>query len=193
MPAPWRWPAGPSPSSARSGAGKTTLASRIVARGARLVTDDVLAVEATAATVRAHRGGAVARIDPRELRALTPAERRALGRGARCAARSGMSTPALAPARLPLALTYHLVRPADGRGVADRRPCDPYDPALLLGNAFLSYFTAPERLRRQLESCAAIARSTPLYQVRAGAGATSADVADAVLRHAEVALGERAP
>jgi hypothetical protein len=172
-----------------SGVGKTTLASRIVARGARLVTDDVLAVEVAGATVRAHRGGAVARIDPRELRTLAPAERQALGpvrvRGEKCHV-----TPALAAAQLPLALTYHLVRPAGGRGVRIV-PVRPYDPALLLGSAFLSYYTAAERLRRQLESCAAIAHSVPLFQVRAGAGATSADVADAVLRHAESALGER--
>jgi hypothetical protein len=173
-----------------SGAGKTTLAIRIVARGAQLVTDDVLAIEVTGATVRAHRGGTVARIDPRELRTLTPAERRALG-AVRVRGEKWHLTPPLAPARLQLALTYHLVRPAGGRGV-QIVPVRPYDPALLLGSAFLSYFTAPERLRRQLESCAAIARSTPLYQVRTGAGATSADVADAVLRHAEIALDERA-
>jgi hypothetical protein len=98
--------------------------------------------------------------------------------------------PALAEARLPLALTYHLVRPS-GPGV-QIVPVQPYDPALLLGNAFLAYLTAADRLRRHFESCAAIARATPLYQVHAGAGATSADVADAVLRHAERALGERA-
>ena len=68
----------------------------------------------------------------------------------------------------------------------------PYDPALLLGNAFLAYFSAPERLRHQLDCYAAVARGTPLYQVRIGPGATSADVADAVLSHAELALGERA-
>jgi hypothetical protein len=173
-----------------SGAGKTTLASRIVARGARLVTDDVLAIDVAGATVRAHRGGAVARVDPRELRALAPDERRTLG-AVRARGEKWHVTPALAPARLPLALTYHLVRPAGGRGVRIT-PVRPYDPAVLLGNAFLPYFAAAERLRRQLEACAAIARSVPLYQVRAGGNATSADVADAVLGHAELALGERA-
>jgi hypothetical protein len=172
-----------------SGAGKTTLASRIVARRARLVTDDVLAIEVTGATVQAHRGGAVARIDPRELRTLAPSERRTLG-PVRVRAEKCHVTPALAAARLPLGLTYHLVRPAGGRGVRIAA-VRPYDPALLLGSAFLSYFTAAERLRRQLESCAAIAQSVPLFQVRAGAGASSADVADAVLRHAESALGAR--
>jgi hypothetical protein len=170
----------------RSGVGKTTLAGRIVAQGARLVTDDVLAIDDSQAAVRAHRGGAVARIDPRELRAMTPDERRILGtvhgRGEKWHV-----TPALAPERLPLGLTYHLVRPTAAKEteiVAIR----PYDPALLLGNAFLPYLTDPERLRRQLEVCAAIADTTPLYQVRVSPRTTSADVAQAVHRHACTAL-----
>src|SRR6185436_12938258 len=63
----------------RSGAGKTTLATRLLARGARLVTDDVLALDTAGGHVRAHRGAAVARLDPREVRAIPAAERRALG------------------------------------------------------------------------------------------------------------------
>ena len=101
----------------RSGAGKTTLASRIVARGAGLVTDDVLAVDVAGATVRAHRGGAVARIDPRELRTLPPRERQTLGPVRVRGEEKCHLMPTLAPARLPLALTYHLVRPARAPGV----------------------------------------------------------------------------
>jgi hypothetical protein len=62
---------------------------------------------------------------------------------------------------------------------------------LLLGSAFLPYLTTGERLRAS-SSLRRVARSVPLYQVAPGAGATSADVADAVLRHAELALGDRA-
>jgi hypothetical protein len=172
-----------------SGAGKTTLAGRIVARGARLVTDDVLAVDVSGTTVRAHRGGAVARIDPRELRTMTPDERRLLG-AVHGRGEKWHVTPVLAPAQLPLGLTYHLVRPAAVEGT-EIVAVDPYDPALLLGNAFLPYLTDPERLRGQLDVCAAIASSTPLYQVRVGPQTASADVADVVLRHAHVALDER--
>ena len=90
-----------------SGAGKTTLASRIVARGARLVTDDVLAIEVTGAAVQAHRGGTVARIDPRELRgadalrAPRPGRgagaRREVARHARPCARATAARPHLSP------------------------------------------------------------------------------------------------
>lgn len=96
-------------------------------------------------------------------------------------------TPALAPDELPLGLTYHLVRRPDVDDV-EIVEVRPYDPALLLGSAFLSYLVDPERLGRQLDVCAAIADTTPLYQVRIGRGSTSADVSDAVLAHASSAM-----
>jgi hypothetical protein len=171
-----------------SGAGKTTLAGRILACGARLVTDDVLALDLAGTSVRAHRGGAVARIDPRELRAMTADERRVLGR-VQAHGEKWHVTPPLAAARLPLGLTYHLDRPSDVNGV-EITAVRPYDPALLLGSAFLPYLADPERLRRQFEVGAAVASSTPLYQVRVGPEASSAEVADAVLAHARSALHE---
>ena len=169
-----------------SGVGKTTLAARIVARGARLVTDDVLAVDVANGAVRAHRGGAVARVDPRELRAMTGKERRGLG-AVRARAEKWHVTPTLASDELPLGLTYHLVRRPEVDEVEIVR-VHPYDPALLLGSAFLSYLVDPERLRRQLDVCAAIADTTPLHQVRIGRGSTSAEVSEAVLEHASSAL-----
>lgn len=158
-----------------SGAGKTTLASRLTAAGARLVTDDVLAVD-VGRRVRVHRGAAVMRIDPRELRALP---RGALG-PIRARGEKWHVAPRTAPDHLPLAATYHLTRTRT-RGV-EIVAVDPYDPTLLLGNTFLPYLRDPARLRRQLDLFAAIARETPLFQIRAGAGAEA--VAAAVAEHA---------
>jgi hypothetical protein len=174
-----------------SGAGKTTLAGRILARGARLVTDDVLAVDLADEAVRAHRGGAVARIDPQELRSMTFDERRVLGK-VQARGEKWHLAPALAPAQLPLGVTYHLVRPARLHGV-EIAAVRPYDPALLLGSAFLPYVSDPDRLKRQLEVGAAIASSTPLYQVRVGSEASSAEVAESVLAHALSVLDEGDP
>jgi hypothetical protein len=89
-------------------------------------------------------------------------------------------------------LTYHLLRPADV-GTVEVVAVRPYDPGLLLGSAFLNYLTSPQRLRRQIEVCSAIAGSAPLYQVRASAYSASADVADAVVNHARALLGEFGP
>ena len=165
-----------------SGVGKTSLAARLVARGAPLVTDDVLAVDVRAAQVRAHRGGSVARIDPRELRLMTRSERRALGDVRVRSVDKWHVAPPLAPADLRLGLSYHVVRPS-GEGV-QITPVRPYDPSLLLGSAFLPYLTDADRLRRQLDVGAAIADRVPLYRLRIGADASSGEVADAVLRHA---------
>jgi hypothetical protein len=169
-----------------SGAGKTTLAGRLAARGAQLVTDDVLALDLAGATVRAHRGSALARIDPAELRTLPPAEREALG-PVRARGEKWHIAPPPARDRMPLGLTYHLARASRFDGVQLVR-VDPYDPALLLGNAFLPYLRDAGRLRRQLDVCSAIARDTPLYQVRVGATAGSAQVAEAVHAHARSLL-----
>lgn len=156
-----------------SGAGKTTLAGRLVARGARLVTDDVLAVDVAKGAVRAHRGAVVLRIDPRELRDLSLGPVRARGEKWHVA-------PRTAPDHLPLAATYHLTRTAgDGVEIVE---VTPYDPALLLGHTFLPYLRDATRLRRQLDLFAAVARDTPLFQIRAGAD--SGAVAEAVAAHA---------
>jgi hypothetical protein len=169
-----------------SGVGKTTLAARIVARGARLVTDDVLAVDVANGSVRAHRGGTVARVDPRELRTMTADERRGLG-PIRARSEKWHVTPAPASDELPLRLVYHVVRRPELDRVEILR-VHPYDPALLLGSAFLTYLVDPERLRRQLDVCAAIADTAPLHQVRIGRRSTSADVSEAVLDHANAVL-----
>jgi hypothetical protein len=164
-----------------SGAGKTTLAAHLAARGARLVTDDVLAVDLARGRVRAHRGGALVRIDPRELRDLE-------GLGpVRARGEKWHVAPEPAPDRLQLALTYHLRR-ATGIEDIEIVAVRPYDPALLLGNAFLPYLRDPARLTRQLEISAAIARDTPLFQVRAGPAHAPAKIAAAVLEHARSVL-----
>jgi len=169
----------------RSGAGKTTLATRLLARGARLLTDDVLALTTDGASVWGHRGGAVARIDADTVRGMTAAERAALGpveaRGAKWHVR-----PPTGPARVRLGALYVLSGEAGdtaGAGVTVH-PVEPVDPGLLLGSAFLPYVAGPERLRRQLDVAAAIAATVPLFAVAAARSAGPAAAADAVAEHA---------
>ena len=173
-----------------SGAGKTTLASRIVARGARLVTDDVLAIEATATTIRAHRGGGGAHRSPRAagadaLRAPHPrggaGARREVAPHAHARRGAASARPHLPPRppRRPARRRDRSRAPLRPRA-ADRqrlpvlfhRPRAPAAPARVLRRDRAQHPALPGPCRRR--------------------GATSADVADAVLRHAEVARGERA-
>jgi hypothetical protein len=169
-----------------SGAGKTTVATQLVALGARLLTDDVLAVTADGATVWGHRGGAVARIDAAAIRRMSPAQRAALGgveaRGAKWHVR-----PPAGPARARLGALYVVTRGADDAGVAVR-PVRPVDPGVLLGSAFLPYLDARDRLSRQLDVVAAIAAAVPLHAVEAGRRAGPSVAAEAVLAHVHEVL-----
>jgi hypothetical protein len=169
-----------------SGAGKTTLAAHLVVGGARLVTDDVLAVTATAGAVLGHRGGAIARIDAAALRSMTAGERVALGtveaRGAKWHVR-----PPTGPRRVALGALYVLDLAPD-RASVTIAPVDPVDPGLLLGSAFLPYLDPPDRLRRQLDVVAALGAAVPLFAVRAGRRAGPRAAADAVARHAQSVL-----
>ena len=166
----------------RSGAGKTTLATRLLARGARLLTDDVLAVTTDGATVWGHRGGAVARIDVEAVRGMTAAERAALGRVEARGAKWHVRPPT-GPERVPLGALYVLSGEGGGTGVTVR-PVDPVDPGLLLGSAFLPYLAGPDRLRRQLDMAAAIAAGVPLFAIDGARSAGPAAAADAVAEHA---------
>jgi hypothetical protein len=170
----------------RSGAGKTTLATRLLARGARLLTDDVLAMTTDGATVWGHRGGAVARIDVEAVRGMTAAERAALGRVEARGAKWHVRPPT-GPERVPLGALYVLSGEGGGTGVTVR-PVDPVDPGLLLGSAFLPYLAGPDRLRRQLDMAAAIAAGVPLFAVDGARSAGPAAAADAVAEHARRAV-----
>ena len=170
-PARSRWPAGPSPSSAAPGSARRRwpAGSWRAERGS--MTDDVLAVErpapssgpTAAARWRASTPESCGRSDPRRAASAWAPCR---GRGEKWQVTPGPRARATAarPDVSPRAPRRRSTAPRSSR-------CDPYDPALLLGNAFLPYLTEPGRLRRQLEVCAAIADVTPALP-----GARGADV-----------------
>src|SRR3954468_14330500 len=62
-----------------TGAGKTSVAVRLVARGARFLTDDVLALDDVHGAVRAHPGAAIASVRPAEKETIPRTTWRALG------------------------------------------------------------------------------------------------------------------
>jgi hypothetical protein len=154
-----------------TGAGKSSLAIELVRGGAGFLTDDVLALERSGDDILAHPGAAIV-----SLRDEPPA---GLGE---VLGHSGKTYLALdrEPAPVPLAALCFVSR-ADGP-VVERieRP----DARLLLGATFNQSIRTPARMRRQLELCADLASSVPMFRLRVAAGIGAAELADEVRRNA---------
>ena len=143
-----------------AGAGKTSLALRLVLGGARLIADDAVAVNAQGGGLRAHPAAAALGVRRGEEQRLDPQERERLGdpRRARGKIRYGVSP---VPGPVPVEALFVLNRTWSGAEVTVR-PLDPVDPFMLLGTTFNLSVRSPERLRRQLEVCARLAREVPV-------------------------------
>lgn len=162
------------------GTGKSSLAAHLVAGGASLVADDVLALEPSGDAVVAHPGAAQAGLDERELRAMDPGGRDRFGRVVGRADKVYLE-PKLADRPLPLGALYFLRRAANGGGLAiDAEP----DPRRLLAGSFLSYLATPQHLAAHLEVCSLVARSVPTFLITIPASVSARGVAEAVEAHA---------
>jgi hypothetical protein len=171
---------------AASGSGKTSIAAHLVARGADLVTDDVLTIEAGSEGVLAHPGAGLVNVDAAELARVGEGRSRLgvpLGR-------SDKVHLAVEPATgsRPLAALYFLRRGGTGRGprIVARREATARS---LLGGTFLRYLTSPERLRVHLDVCARLAASVPAFDLLVPAGTPAREAAAAVERHAQTLPG----
>lgn len=168
---------------ASSGAGKSSIASHLVARRATLLTDDVLALEPVGNEILAHPGGGLVSIDDKELDSVPPAQRPRLGV---VVGRSDKTL--LAPRRASgpsrLRCMYFLAR----NDRSDRLSVDEHespDPLQLLSGIFISYVQAPERLENHLDVCARIADRVRVAEVSVPPGCSAVEVTDAVLAHME--------
>ena len=165
--------------SAPSGTGKTSIAMHLVAAGAMLMTDDVLALEATQDSIQAHPGARLLAADSRELAAV---ENRAgelgtiLGDEGKIYLR-----PVLASRPMPLGALYRLVRRPPGGEVriVEEAPPQPRD---VLATTFLAYVTTPERMTRHLELAVRLAHTARFFVAHVPAG-TPAQSAAALLEH----------
>jgi hypothetical protein len=165
---------------AASGTGKSSVAAHLVGRGAQYVTDDVLALEATAGAVIAHPGPAVASIHRSELRSLRPDAARALGT---IVGRSDKLVLAIHPVQTacPLRAVYFLER-TDVAGFTIEQARPP-DPRLLLSSTFISYLRTPDFLLGHLDACASVSTAVPLLRVKIPSGSAARDVAVAIERN----------
>lgn len=147
---------------AASGRGKSSLLVRLVAEGARFFADDVVAVEARGGRPLAHPGTGLVSLRPDTLERLgSDVSRlgRIVGRD-----RSGVR---LAVARhdgpLSLRALYRLQAAAGDH--TGRVVHSPPDPRALLGSTYNAALLTPDRLRAQLDVCAAVARCTRVVDV----------------------------
>jgi hypothetical protein len=148
-----------------SGAGKTSLAVRLVLAGAALMSDDVLAVEARGGGPPiAHPGARAAGLRAAELARFDGHERAGLGELTELDGKTYASFD-VSPAPAPIGAVVFVTRPPrDPGGPAIRRLAEP-SAQPLLASAFVTGVRTPERLARLLEVTAAIARTAPQYRV----------------------------
>ena len=166
-----------------TGAGKTSLAIRLVARGHRFLTDDVLALERSGEGLVAHPGAGIAAVRPAEREAIAESTWSGLGQELGHSGKTYLELPR-ADGPVPLGAVYFL-RLGGDQAI---EPIAGPDPRLLLGNTFVLGVQTAERLRNQLEVCAHIAANVPLFWLRIAPDVGSAALAEAAERHATQVL-----
>lgn len=149
---------------APSGTGKTSLALHLLAHGADFLADDVVALEARGDALVTYPGIGLAHA-PGADRGPKQYEPVALPHGP-----------------VPLGAVYFLER-THAVQTPQISPIDPPDPILLLGSTFVSHVPTSHRLVTQLDICSRIARTVPLFRVRAPVEGGPANLAERVARH----------
>ena len=170
-----------------SGAGKSSIAAHLVAGGAGLVADDVLALERTRTGVNSHPGTGLAGIAPHELAAMSRAGRARLGRPVGKADKTYLAVPIVGDA-LPLRALYFITRA--GRKDVEIGPSESV-PTRLLGSSFIAYLRSPAHLVEHLDVCTHIAATVPILELSVPPTASARDVAAVVEAHAHELVGSR--
>ncbi|MBI5105238.1 MAG: hypothetical protein HZB46_09700 [Solirubrobacterales bacterium] len=165
---------------AGSGVGKSTLMARLVGHGAGFLADDAVAVELTGGLPLAHPGPALVHLYERDVPLLgddTPLRRIEGFRSMKAAL-----APAAVADPTPIGGLHLLERGEEGGPVRFER-IDAVEPFALLSAIFTRSVKTPERLRRHLDVCAAIAERVPVFRVVVPAGTGREAMAEAVWEH----------
>jgi hypothetical protein len=128
--------------------------------------------------VRAHPGASVAGVRPSERAAIPETVWRALGTELGHSEKTFLSVP---PVRAPLPVGAICFLTAGEGALVE--PLEAPDPRLLLANTFVLGVQTADRLRTQLDVCAALAREVPLVRVRVPSGTSSTTLATEVREH----------
>jgi hypothetical protein len=164
---------------APSHGGKSTLLGAMLLRGAKLVADDVVALETAGEELLVHPGpGLVSlRAEGIELLGGRDAVSR-LGPAPRPVPGGSWMEVERHPGPLPLRAFVVLRREADARDISIERVHP--DPRLLLGSTFNAAWQEPARLSRQLDVCAMLSRAVPVLHLHAPLDAPPDELAAAV-------------
>jgi hypothetical protein len=168
-----------------SGAGKSSIAAGCVLRGARYVTDDVMALRAGStndAAIYAESGFGLASLRNDLVRRLDGDAIARLGTPVgedEDALRLAIEVPGDA---VPIAGLYFLERREAGQPDAIEQ-CDPVDPRLLLASSYNFVLRDRDRLTRQLDICARLAHRIPMFRLPVVPDVGPLEVAERVDRH----------
>lgn len=160
-----------------SGAGKTSLASRLVLRGAGFVTDDVLALEARHDAPIVHPGPAFMAV-PNQDRSLIETGAGRLGCNVGNSDKVHASPRAFGEG-LPLRVLYYL-EAAPRFEIAALAGADVHR---ILSSGFAPYLMTPDRLRRHLEISQLVSSVVAQFQLRTPPTGHSEIVLEAVEAH----------
>jgi hypothetical protein len=148
---------------APSGTGKTSLALALVARGAALITDDVLALEPAGIGVVAYPGVPLTNVAPDQLALLPSPVRDRIGAPFGASDKVHVEVSSMASGPLPLGAVCFLARSEAIERLAVT-PAPP-DPRALLGATFMPHIVTRTRLLSQLSTCAEIAAAVPVVKL----------------------------
>lgn len=158
------------------GAGKSSLAAALVRRGARLLSDDAVALKARGESLLVHSGAALVHLRDAEHERLSSDEHTLLGDGRRALGKWRLTPPAAAAAA-PLGALFMLQRCDDGPPLEQIEHVDPIE---LLASTFNLSVRSPERLVRHLDLVHMLANSGCVYRLRVQQGVDATKLAGIV-------------
>jgi hypothetical protein len=162
------------------GAGKSSLAAALSRRGARLLSDDCVALERRDdGSLLAHPGAGVLYLRDPEHDRLSAEDRDALGSATPFAGKQRYD-PDVTGAAAPFGALFLLERAEQGPAVEPIEDANPFD---LLAATFNLSVRTPQRLTRQLDLVEALIASASVYRLRVLPDMDATQLAAVVERH----------
>lgn len=158
------------------GAGKSSLAAALLHRGAKLLSDDTVALELRDGALVAHPGAALLHLQAAEHDRLSARERADLGAPTTFPHKRRFH-PRVSASPAPFGRLFLLERATHGPPVERIEAVDPF---ALLASTFNLSVRTPARLVRHLDLAAALAATEHIYRLRIQPGTNATQLANAV-------------